>query len=75
MVRKYKRKTVRGRIIDDVMERSVKKVLDENHSRKSVSDDFSILIKTLSRYCDKYINKILKYLIALLDTQNQGKYF
>jgi len=45
MVRKYKRNTERGHVIGDVMKRAVKKVLDENHSHKSVSEDFSIPIK------------------------------
>jgi len=45
MVRKYKWKTERIRVIDDIIKHTVKKVLDENHSRKSVSEDFSIPIK------------------------------
>lgn len=54
MVRNYMRITERGCVTDDVMERAMKKVLDESHSRRSVSEDFNIPIKTLSRYCDKY---------------------
>lgn len=36
MVRKYIRKTERGQTKNDVMERAVKKIFDENHSRRSV---------------------------------------
>lgn len=48
MVRNYKRKSDRGRVSKDVMKRAVKMVLNKKHSRKCVSDDFSIPIKTLS---------------------------
>jgi len=56
MVRNYKRKTDRGHISDDVMERAVKTILNEKCSHKSVSDDFNIPVKTLSRYFKIYIN-------------------
>lgn len=75
MVRNYKRKSDRGRVSEDVMKRAVKMVLNEKHSRKSVSDDFSIPIKTLSRYCKKYINNNVFFLIILLYIQNQDKFF
>ncbi|XP_025192175.1 uncharacterized protein LOC112592366 [Melanaphis sacchari] len=56
MVRNYKRKTDRGHTSEDVMERAVKIIINEKCSYKSVSDDFNIPVKTLSRYCKKYIN-------------------
>lgn len=56
MVRNYKRKTDKGRTPEDVMNRAVKMVLNDKCSRKSVSDDFNIPVKTLSRYFKKYIN-------------------
>lgn len=56
MVRNYKRKTDRGHISKDVMERAVKIILNEKCSHKSVSEDFNIPVKTLSRYCKKYTN-------------------
>jgi len=38
------------------MERAVKIILNEKCSYKSVSDDFNIPVKTLSRYCKNYVN-------------------
>ena len=62
-------------ISDDVMERAVKKILNEKCSHKIVSDDFNIPVKTLSRYSLKNILITLRFLIILSDTQNQDKFF